>query len=297
MEYFSNLDIKLQTVIISGGISIFVFVAGWIIKILHEKYSLNYKLKREFVFEQQKKIKEEISKTKTPLLLSAESLNYRLWNLLKHRNEKWLELSQDKWLETNHHYLQSFVYKWICLIFWLLKAEKSVGGYDATLSPKSDLLYLKYIKAMKHCLCDRFLIESLEYSSTDVTNHFYIDDLPKFADYVSDNGDVIDFHVFNEKVKSNLKPVQKVFLFFSKFRDDETNKSLNMLIVLHVIVIRFLNTFGHEYQKTEDTKFDDLLKTKYHNMKIIKEFESYLKLHKLEKTFKKTLKKWHNNCL
>ena len=89
MDWFNNADIKLQVVIISSLTSIAIFLLGWLIKVIYERNSLNYKLKKEYQFEQKKKLKEEIAKNKMHLLNSAEELNHRLWNFSQHVDENW----------------------------------------------------------------------------------------------------------------------------------------------------------------------------------------------------------------
>ena len=280
-ETFQQLDSKLQSAIISACTTIVVLLLSWLWKLFYDRHSLSQKLKLEYTFEQQKSIKKEISKSKTPLLQAAEDLNYRLWNLLYHKDKNWLVRTQKEWTMEQHHYIRSFAYKWISLVSWILKAEKSVGGYDATLSPKEDLLYLKYVKAMKFCLCDRLLIQNLGYISTDTSNHFYIDDLGKFANFVEKESEVIAFHEFGQKLQENLKPVEKVFQFFSQTEDKPNNRSMNMLRALHLIILNFLNEFGHEYQTTDKQKISKLLKEGYADFAITSDFKEFLKRHKL----------------
>jgi len=284
IDAFQELDPKLQSALISAGTAVGVLLLGWLWRLFYDRYSLKQKLKLEYTFEQQKSIKEEISKTKTPLLQAAENLNFRMWNLLLHKEENWLSRTPDEWTRDEHHYIRSFVYKWICLIHWILKAEKSVGRYDATLSPKEDMLYLKHIKAIKFCLCDRLLIEGLGYVSTETDNHFYIDDLARFADYIEGNDGIIEFHAFEEKVKDDIEPVTKVFLFFSKTKHEPANKSMNMLRTLHLLVLKFLNEFGHEYQQTEQTKISNLLAGEYSDIAIVSEMKAFFKRHKIDKS-------------
>lgn len=109
MDWFNNADIKLQVVIISSLTSIAIFLLGWLIKVIYERNSLNYKLKKEYQFEQKKKLKEEIAKNKMHLLNSAEELNHRLWNFSQHVDENWHKVSKQDWFETEQYYINSFV--------------------------------------------------------------------------------------------------------------------------------------------------------------------------------------------
>jgi hypothetical protein len=286
IELIKTIDAKVLGALISATTTIVVLLLSAAGKWFYSKKSLHYKLKTEYTFEQQKSIKEEISKTKVPLLQAAETLNYRLWNLVAHADEKWLEISQEKWIDPKHHYIRSSSYRILLLWHWILKAEVSVSAYDSTLSPKEDLLYLKYIKAIKYCLCDRLLIKELGYESTATNNHFYIDDLPEFTSLIIENGEVIDFHVFNKKIIDGTIKLDKILAFLSAYRKEWNNFTRSQLSVLHLLIVGFLNEFGHEYQNTDKEKIKELVSEKYNGVMIVKEYKRFLERHKLHKDLK-----------
>ena len=263
--------------------SICLFFLQYISTLLYDNYSLSRRLETEYTFQQTKTIKEEIAKTKTPLLQASEELNHRLWNLIKTIDEKWLEKPQEQWTEKDSHYIQSFVYRWLKVIYRVIQTETAVNNLDITLADKRDLLYLKYVKAIKHSLCDRELLKSLDYKITDTYNHFYVDELENFADFLNEDDAPIPFHDFKEKITTSYTAVEKVFSFFSKVEDNEKNKSLNLLRSLHLILISFLNTFGIEYQKTSKKKSNKLFnKHDYRELFIGKEAIKFMAKHKIE---------------
>jgi hypothetical protein len=79
-EISSNLPVEVKTMIITIITSILTVFISSFIKYIYSNYSLNYKLKREYIFCQNKLIKEEIAKYKMYLLNSCEEFNDRLWN-------------------------------------------------------------------------------------------------------------------------------------------------------------------------------------------------------------------------
>ena len=97
IDWFNNLDIKLQVVIISSITSLIVFLLGWFFKVLYDRFSLAYKMKQEFEFEQRKKLKEEIAKNKTHFLNSIESLNHRMWNFSQNVDKNWHKITREQW--------------------------------------------------------------------------------------------------------------------------------------------------------------------------------------------------------
>jgi hypothetical protein len=92
-EIFSNLPVEVKTVIITIITSILTVFTSSFIKYIYNNYSLNYKLKREYIFCQSKLIKEEIAKYKMFLLNSCEEINNRLWNFAENIGKEWHKVS------------------------------------------------------------------------------------------------------------------------------------------------------------------------------------------------------------
>ena len=292
IELFQNLDPKVQGAIIGGIISLFIFFSGWVFKIFYDQYSLNFKLKREFQFEQKKSIKQEIAKTKTPILNVGEELNYRLWNFIPNIKENWHSIPKEKWVEPKHYYLRSFVYRFLTFIFWVLETERSLTHFDSTIADKKDINYIKYIKTFKNIFCDILLLKDLDYPNDATTNHFYKNDLPKYADYVKgDDGEVIDFDRFYCKIKQDYSLIEKVFLYINEIEDEVKNENLNVLRCFHLLLMQFLTEYGHDYQKTDEIKIEKLIREEYHKIQIKSAFKEFLQRNMLDNEMKKTLKK------
>ena len=292
IEYYLSLDSKVQGAIIGGLVSLMIFFSGWIFKIIYDRYSLSFKLKWEFQFEQKKSIKQEIAKTKTPLLNVSEELNYRLWNFIPNINENWHSIEEKKWIDEKHYYLRSFVYRLISFIFWILETEKSLTYFDSTIADKKDLDYIKYIKTFKNIFCDILLLKDLDYPNDATTNHFYKNDLPRYADYIrGENGEAIDFESFHNKLKDDYSKIKKVFLYINEIENEPENENLNVLRCFHLLLIKFLNEYGHDYQQTDKSKTENLIKDHYHSIKIKNAFEDFLIRNKLVREMKVVLKK------
>ena len=288
IEFYQNLDPKVQGALIS----LIIFISGWIFKVVYDRYSLSFKLRREFQFEQKKSIKQEIAKTKTPLLNVSEELNYRLWNFIPNINENWHSIEREKWLEPKHYYLRSFVYRLLVFIFWVLETEKSLTHFDSTIADKKDLDYIKYIKTFKNIFCDILLLKDLEYPNDATTNHFYKNDLPRYANYVKgSDGDIIDFDSFYTKIKDDFTSIEKVFIYINEIRNQPLNENLNVIRCFHLLLIQFLTEYGHDYQKTDKTKVEKLIKENYNTIKIKNAFEEFIIRNKLTNEMKSIIKK------
>ncbi len=291
-DWFNNLDIKLQVVIISSITSLTVFLLGWFFKFIYERISLSHKLNKEFQFEQKKKLKEEIAKNKTHLLNSVEALNHRMWNFSQNVGENWHNVSENDWFQNgDQYYINSFVYRFLCFLHWTIKTEKDTISVDTTIANKDDITYLKWIKTFKDIFTDADLLQDLNYNRAHNTNHFFKNDLIGYTKWVTENNRVIDFDEFETKLRYNYDSLQKVIEYFSQIVGDDTDKNLNVLRCYHLLAIKFLNDYGHDYQLTEKEKLNKITSLYKSKLKIKSGFSEFVSKSKLDKEMKGILKK------
>ena len=278
--WFSDLSVGVQSVIISSITTIALFIIGGVAKLIYDRYSLNYKMKREYNFQQRKKIKENLSQSKTPLIKAAEELNYRLWNLSRFIDKRWHNVEESEWKEDKRYYLKSTVYRFLMFLYWTLKAENSIYCLDLTMADKKDQIYLKYIKTLKHFFCESSLLEALEYSGSHDTNHFYKDNLIKYVSYLEENGKPISYLEFDEKFCLDYKTIKTVIQYIVNIESQSDNLNYNTIKAFHLFLIQFLNRFGLDYHKTSIRKIKKIL-DKYHDLKIKNEYLDFLKRNKI----------------
>lgn len=292
LDWFDKLDVKIQVVIVSSITSLLVFLLGWFFKVCYDRFSLAHKMKKEFEFEQKKKLKEEIAKNKTHLLNSIEALNHRMWNFSQNVNKGWHKVPKEKWFETeDQYYINSFVYRFLCFLHWTIKTEKDTISVDTTIADKNDILYLKWVKTFKDVFTDTDLLKELKYDNTRNTNHFYKNDLSGYSKMVFENHSVIDFDEFETKLKYNHEALEKVIEYFTKIEDNDEDKNLNVLRSYHLLAIQFLNDFGHDYQHSDHNKVDKITSLYKGKIKIKKGLNEFIKKSKLENEMKKIMKK------
>ena len=286
---FINLDTKIQAAVISAGTSILILIIGWIIKHIHERISLNYKLKKEYVFEQKRKIKEEISKSKTPLLKATEDISHRLWNFNSRIDQKWHNVKEANWNQPDRYYIRSFAYRLLVFWYWILKSEESIYFFDSTLSEKTDDVYLKFVKTLKHSLCDRLLLEKLSYPIDATDSHFYKDKLSEYTSFIEVDGKVITFHEFEGKMRKDYNQIKKILFFISEVKNSLTDKKYTLIKGLHLILIQFLNLYGHDYQKTDKKKLKEICLS-YKDLINDKCFQEFLYRNKIKREMKQIFK-------
>lgn len=278
--WFSNLSVGVQSVIISSITTLVLFIIGGVAKFIYDRYSLNYKMKREYNFQQRKKIKENLSQTKTPLIKAAEELNYRLWNLSRFIDSRWHNVEESKWKEDKRYYLRSTVYRFLMFLYWTLKAENSIYCFDLTMADRKDQTYLKYIKTLKHFFCESSLLKSLGYSGSHDTNHFYKDDLIKYVSYLEKDGQPISYLEFDKKFCENYDGIKKVIQYIVNIENQSNNFNYNTIKAFHLFLLQFLNRFGLDYHKTSKRKMKIIL-GKYHDLQIKDEYLNFFKQNKI----------------
>lgn len=288
---WNSFPLELKAAIVSACTSLIIFLLGWIFKFIYERYSLNYKLKKEYLFEQRKLIKQEIAKTKIPLLNSAEEFNYRMWNFNKNIGEYYHKIDKDKWFKTNQYYLNSFIYRFLVFMYYCIKTEEGILSMDSTVAEKNDILFLQYVKTFKNLFCEIGLLTELGYGKNENGNHFFRNELKGYCSWVVKHHQVMDFEEFISKLKFNYNDLQKVIEYFSKIENANSDKTLNVLRCAHLLAIGFLNRFGHSYQYTGREKMK-MLSNYYSNRIMIKDsFKIFLESSKLDKEFKKDFNK------
>lgn len=282
IEWFNTLNTELQMVIISSLTSIIVFILGWLLKICFERNTLNYKLKKEFEFNQKMKLKEDIAKNKVPLLNAIEEMNHRLWNFNKNIGEGWHRIKKINWFNEDQYYLNSFIYRFLTFLHWTIKTEKDTISVDTTIADAKDILFLKYIKTFKDIFTAADILKELDYDRTFNTNHFYKNDLVGYTKLVLFNGKVIDFDDFETKLNYSYDTLQLVIEYFSSIDNNDDNKNLNVLRCFHLLCISFLNEFGHDYQKTDKKEIKELINFYKSKIKILNGFKEFIKKSNLE---------------
>ncbi|MGQ8867676.1 hypothetical protein [Myroides sp. TSA_177.3] len=295
LNWFNNLDTILQTAIISLITSITIMVLTWIIGILKDRYSLNYKLKKEYEFSQRKKLKEEIAKNKMPLLNSIEELNYRVYNLNINLNKGWLNISEHNWFINEQYFLNSSIYRMLEFWYWIIKTERDTISIDSTIADDEDILFLTYIKTFKNIFCDAEILKELGYNSSQDTNHFFKNDLETYGNWLIENDKLIGFEEFKTKLKLNYVGYKKVIEYWTSIKDIDSDKNLNAMRAFHLISINFLNKFGHNYQKTNTKKIKILTKSYNTKLKIKSGFKDFLIKNKLDKEMKYIMKELNKN--
>lgn len=250
-------DPKIQAAVISAFVSVVIVLLSFLFKSFFERHFHIFKLESEHEYEQRKKIKEVIAKYKTQLLDAAESLNHRLWNFTANYNREW-HTAQNLKLLPEHYYLASFTYRLLAFFAWLRKVEREMIYLDSTIATRQDLNFVKYLKLFPHLMCDVALFDGLDYNTEFAKDHFFRNDLLHICDqFCSENG-VIQFSEFKEDNNQILQEILPIADFISGMSPSEDRLRWDRLQALHFILMIFLNSYGYDFQYTDEEKISEI---------------------------------------
>ena len=292
----SQLIDSLQKINPTVGAAIVGAVAGFItalltrwLQILADRYSLNYKLSKEFAFEQKRHIKQEISGTKMSLLNAAEELNFRLWNFSSNIAERWHNKDESEWSDPHNYYLHSFVYRLLVFLNLAFEADRSVQTYDSTLFSRKDrdIVYLKYVKSFKNFFCDVISLKEFDYEVQSATHHFFRDHLSDSVRFVSGpERTIINFSEYLTKIRDDWSQIRQMLEYVTSIEREPDNINYNMIMGFHLMLMTFLNNFGHDYQVTIPAKIKGIIADLYYQMTNKANFVQYLARCKIHRDFR-----------
>ena len=263
----------MQTAVIAS--SILTLLISWLLKSHFERYFHVFKLKTEYKFEQQKKLKDALAMHKSSLIKTAEELNYRLWNFTENISKNWHKIDKAKWTDDSRYYIQSFVYRFLLFFNVICKIEDKIIYIDTTVSSKEDFIYLKYLKVLQHVFCDVMLFNGLNYDTKEATSHFYRDEFKICTTYLNEKEKTLSFSDFRKKIKDESDDADMWRKYISNIDNDPNNLNLCIIQLFHLILLSFLNIFGYDYQYTDKEKMCNLI-NKYKNNILIKNFKTFL---------------------
>jgi hypothetical protein len=272
-------NIPLYTALISIMVSVITFFLTNYIKNYFENNLLKRKLETEHKFNQQKKIKEVLSKYKIHLLTACEDFNYRMWNFYSNHSKNWHCIFD---YSMPHYYFHSFVYRFLSVLSYIKKIQKEIISIDTTLASKNDLEFIKFMRVISQLLCDLTFIEGEKADGSYATDHFFRDNLILFPDTIITENGIKSYSEYIKNLAPLQQPLSELYQFFDGISPLENRKRYDRLYFLHLIIMVFLNNYGYDYQETDRRKLKQILNQPLKNVNI-KGFFELLNGYKLDK--------------
>lgn len=256
-DWFTSLDTKVTSAIIAGGVSFSVAIIGERWKRYNEKRLHIEKLTDEHQYEEQRKIKESISKNKVQLLNAAESLNHRIWNLTINWEKEWHSSDNPN---SPSYYQISFYYRLLNFFWWVFKVDKELVYLDTTLANASDLDFIKFLRLFPDAMCQVTLFDGVNYNTQHDTDHFFRHDLEKMVSAYCQDDDFPEFQEFESKFKEDGGKITGMVKFIDGIKPNEKRLRWTRLYSLQLLIMTFSNIYGYEFQYSDATKYKEIAK-------------------------------------
>jgi hypothetical protein len=285
-------DAKFSAAIVAAITTIFTFFITLLTKNYIENRLLKSKLKTEHDFEQRKEIKRILAKNKVHLLNACENLNHRLWNFATNHDKGWLDIN-GKFNDTHYYYFHSFIYRFLVVLAWIKKIEQEIVWLDTTISSKDDLYLIKFLKIFPQIFCDLSFSTQENPNGDYAVDHFFRNDFNELPNAVIKEDEVISYSDFISNT-DKYDSLNKIYQYFDGLNPDEDRERWDRLNLLNLLLIIFLNSYGYDFQKTDEKKMKIAISNPRRSRKLNgfkRTFEDYkLISHKEVKNFVKLIK-------
>jgi hypothetical protein len=278
-ELFDKADTSVKVALIAA----FTALATSLITLVHslfgaplkywlEKKSLRNRLATEYEYAQRKDLRELIGRYQGRMLEAAETLNNRLWNLYTNQEKGWLD-AQGNYKDCGY-YLPSFVYRFLNLYALARRFESEAILIDSRIADEKDLDFVKFVKAFAWAICDVALFDQIDYDTMFATDHFFRDRLREICDSCMGEKGFLG-HEELRSVLLNDSDFDDVFRYFDGLKRNESRLRWDRLVVMHLLLLAFVNSFGYDMQKSTSQQFINVARQTV-NPQVLRNLRSWL---------------------
>jgi hypothetical protein len=258
LDFYEHLSHEVQAALISAVVALLTMTLGTPLRYFINKRALRHKLSTEYEYEQRKRLRELVGRYHGRLIEAAERLNYRMWNLYANEPKGWLSVDGDFTRPEKHYYFASTVYRFLSVMALVRRFESEAIFIDSRIAEEEDLAFVKYLKALQWVCTDVALFEGLQYDSFRATDHFFSDSLRQVCDACWMDGDFFSIGEFQKRVKTS-KSLRPVLDFFDGLNSSEQRFRWDRLVVFHLFLIAFINSFGYAMHRTSDDQLEQVV--------------------------------------
>jgi len=257
MEWFMTLDPRIHAALIAAVAGLLTGFVGPVVKHYFDKWSLEHKLETEHEYEERKKLRRLVGSYHGRAIELAERLNHRLWNLQKNESKEWLDVNGDYSNPRGDYYFSSTVYRFSSFISVLREFQKDAIYIDTRIAKNDDILFLKYAKAIEWSITDTVLFKNIDYDEYYSTDHIFRGYLHIVCDTLTKDKKPVSRTEFNN-ILSEKKDIEKLsewLQLFDGLKKKEERPRWDRIVIFHLLLMSFLNTFGYDVQKSDKNQF------------------------------------------
>jgi hypothetical protein len=258
-QWVDTADVRVKVALIAALVALTTSLLtiahslfGAPLKYWLEKKALRNKLATEYEYEQRKSLRTLIARHQGRMVEAAEALNHRMWNLYQNESKGWLD-AHGKYADA-HYYFRSWAYRFLNFLAMARLFEKEAIFIDSKIAEKADLDFIKYVKAFGWATCDVALFNGVEYDDFRQKDHFFRDRLRHICDLCCKDGAFLDQKCVHDLLSNSDH--EFVYQFFDCLKKEEDRLRWDRLVVVDLLLMAFLNSFGYDVQRSSAKDFD-----------------------------------------
>jgi hypothetical protein len=218
------------------------------------------KSKTEYEYEARKELRSLIGKYHGRVLDAAVDLHHRMDNLYGDDwdRARYRRLDVRGSPEGNYYYL-STVRRFLNLAALGLRFEQEATFIDARIAEGGDREFLYFVRAFRWAMTSEQPFASMAgYPHGQARDHFFSDQYRALCAVITDERPTLDQRAF-EELLVNPRGLQPILDFFDGLSPLEPRYRWDRLVVLHLLLMAFINAYGYPMQASSRAKFESTL--------------------------------------
>jgi hypothetical protein len=240
-------------------------------------FHLKRQLKTEHEYEQRKLLAETINRYRGLILRDADLMKTRIFNLYRNERRRWLRVDAKKeGLESDEtdyqaagYYFKTTIYRFLAVTTSIQQFEDKALYIDPKIAESEDYDFVYGLRLLQKAATDASLFtrpfKHPDYDSTVSKDHFFSDTLRVIAESCWKGERFMTREEFRSQLGKN-DDFDPVLQFFDDLKAGEDRLRWDRLVVFHLFLIAFINTYGYGFQRTKPSELADVVKRIEHDV-------------------------------
>jgi hypothetical protein len=227
-------------------------IVSAVVSYVLKRREIRFNLSAEYEYEQRKKLRNLMGHYHGRVLQAANRLNQRFWNLYTYVGKGWLNVNSD--YSNAGYYFNTTAHRFLHVCTLARRFEAEALYIDARIAGKNDFAFLNYLSAFIWCVTTASLFDGLEYDVENPRDHFFSDAFRAGCDSCWVNDQFVSLEMFEERLKRD-RSLDGILAIFDCIDPQEARFRWDKMIAFHLLLLAFVNRFGHQSQRSTQQKF------------------------------------------
>ena len=238
----------METVIISIITAAITALLTTLIKSYVDRLNYKNKLQKDLEFEQQRAVKNTISKYKGHLIDSIGTLHNRLKYLA--RKEGYAKLNIGN-IDKDDQILKSTIYRFLSSFAWMHLIKKEIIHFDPTKAHEEDLVMMKFLRILPLPFQDKDLESNMSrtFNKKSLIPSNTFEEMYK---WMIEEKEIVGYSLFLQEYDENLHLFEPLQEYLINLKPENETTRWDRLFTFHLIIMSFLNRFGYDFQHNSE---------------------------------------------